>query len=281
MTRSVIARSVARLLPILCAVAAMVSPVAASAATGPVSAILVDARDGAVLAEQNADQVRRPASLTKMMTLFLVFDALDDGRLKLDGKIRISRHAASQPASHLGLRAGTRIGVDEAIRAIAVVSANDVAVAMAEELGASEARFARLMTEKARKLGLRDTVFQNASGLPGSNMTSARDMAKLSLALLREHGDRYAYFRTPAFRWGGRRVVNHNHLLDSVPGTDGIKTGYTVEAGYNLAASARRGDRRLIAVVLGERTVQARDRRVARMLEDGFAGRADDTPDRE
>ncbi len=251
---------------------------APAAAVRPVSAILIDAEDGRVLYARDANLVRRPASLTKMMTLFLAFDALDTGRLKLSDRVSVSRHAANQQPSRLGLVPGTSLSVDEAIRAIAVNSSNDVAVALSEKLGGSEAKFAEKMTQKARALGMRETAFQNVTGLPGSNTTTAKDMALLSMALLDQHPLRYAYFGTRSFRWKDRRLQNHNHLLGAFVGLDGIKTGYTVEAGFNLAASARRGGRRLIAVVLGERSVRARDDRVAEMLDDGFAALEDDRP---
>ena len=167
------------------------------------------------------------------------------------------------------------MGVEDAIRAVAVLSANDVAVALAEAVGGTEDRFARMMTERARALGMTDTSFTNATGLPGANLSTAEDMAKLSLALLREHPKRYAVFSTRSFSWAGRRVQNHNHLLGAFEGADGIKTGYTAEAGFALAASAKRAGRRLIAVVIGERSIQARDRRVERLLDQGFAEIAD------
>lgn len=250
----------------------LAGPVApADAVTRPVSAILMDARDGSILYAENAGIVRRPASLTKMMTLFLTFDALDEGTLRLGDPVRISRYASSQKPSRVGLRPGATMTVDQAIRAVAVVSANDVAVALAETVGGTEDRFARMMTAKARALGLEDTSFTNSTGLPGANLTTAQDMARLSLALLRDHPRRYAVFATRSFSWGGRTVQNHNHLLGAYPGADGLKTGYTAEAGFALAASAKRGNRRLIAVVIGERSIQLRDRRVARMLTEGFA----------
>ncbi len=260
------------MLAAMSAVTTLASP--ASAATRPVSAILMDADDGSILYAENAGIVRRPASLTKMMTLFLVFDALDAGTLRPGDPVRISRYAASQPPSRVGLRPGASMTIDQAIRAIAVVSANDVAAALAETLGGTEDRFARMMTAKARALGLEDTSFTNASGLPGHNLTTAQDIARLSLALLRDHPDRYAAFSVRSFSWGKRRVQSHNHLLGAFQGADGIKTGYTAEAGFALAASAKRNGRRLIAVVIGERSVQIRDRRVAKMLEEGFRGLA-------
>lgn len=243
----------------------------AGAVTRPVSSILMDARDGSILFAENAGIVRRPASLTKMMTLFLTFDALDAGTLRLGDPVRISAYASRQQPSRVGLRPGATMTVDQAIRAVAVVSANDVAVALAETVGGTEDRFCRMMTAKARALGMKDTSFTNATGLPGANLTTAQDMARLSLALIRDHPKRYAVFATRSFSWGGRTVQNHNHLLGAYPGADGLKTGYTAEAGFALAASAKRGDRRLIAVVIGERSVQLRDRRVARMLTEGFS----------
>lgn len=263
----------------LLSAAGCVSP--AAAVTRPVSAILMDARDGSILYAENAGIVRRPASLTKMMTLFLTFDALDAGKLRLGDTIRFSRYASSQQPSRVGMRPGATMTVDQAIRAVAVISANDVAVALAEAVGGTEDRFARMMTQKARALGLQDTSFTNATGLPGANLTTAQDIARLSLALLRDHPGRYAAFGTRSFSWAGRVVQNHNHLLGAYPGADGIKTGYTAEAGFALAASAKRGGRRLIAVVIGERSVALRDRRVAKMLTEGFAagGRTAAIPD--
>ena len=254
----------------------------AAAVTRPVSAILVDARDGTVLFAENAGIVRRPASLTKMMTLFLTFDALDAGTLRPGDPVRFSRYASGMAPSKLGMRPGGSMTVEEAIRAVAVISANDVAVALAETIGGTEDRFARMMTQKARALGLQDTSFTNATGLPGANLTTAQDIARLSMALLRDHPGRYSAFATRSFRWAGRVVQNHNHLLGAYPGADGIKTGYTAEAGFALAASAKRGGRRLIAVVIGERSVALRDRRVAKMLTEGFAepARAPDRTER-
>ncbi len=259
--------------------AGLVAPIApADAVTRPVSAIVMDASDGSILYAANAGIVRRPASLTKMMTLFLTFDALDAGTLRLGDPVRISRYASRQPPSRIGLAPGATMTVDQAIRAVAVVSANDVAVALAETVGGTEDRFARMMTAKARALGLEDTSFTNSTGLPGANLTTAQDMARLSLALQRDHPRRYAVFATRSFSWGGRTVQNHNHLLGAYPGADGLKTGYTAEAGFALAASAKRGDRRLIAVVIGERSVQLRDRLVAKLLTEGFSRAAPSPP---
>ena len=219
---------------------------------------------------QSANVVRRPASLTKMMLLFLTFDALDADRLQLTDTVKVSRAAANQPPSRLGFKPGGSLTVGEAIRAIAVSSANDVAVALGEKLGGTEAGCARKMTAKARTLGMHHTSFTNVTGLPGANATTATDMALLSKALIDKHPRRYAYFGTRSFTWGTRRLLNHNHMLGAFAGVDGLKTGYTVEAGFNLAASAKRGNTRLIAVVLGERTGPSRDRLVGQILERGF-----------
>ena len=238
-----------------------------------VSSLVIDADDGDTLYASDANVVRPPASLTKMMTLFLVFDAIEAGTLHLDDQIEMSRHAASQQPSKLGLRAGRSLSLRTAINAVVVDSANDVAVALAERLRGSERAFARAMTAKARALGMERTSFANATGLtdPG-NRTTAHDIAVLSLAMLRDHPRGYDYFATRSFRWANRTIANHNHLLGRVPGVDGIKTGYTVDAGYNLAASAKRHGKRLIAVVMGERSAAARDVRVSHLLEAGFDG---------
>lgn len=238
-----------------------------------VSALVIDADDGETLYASDANIVRAPASLTKLMTLFLTFDAIEAGRLHLGDRIAISRHAAGQQPSKLGLASGGSLSLRDAIKAVAVDSANDVAVALAERLGGNERAFARDMTARAHELGMTQTRFANATGLtdPG-NRTTAKDIALLSLAMLREHPRGYDYFSTRSFRWAHRTLPNHNHLLGRVKGVDGIKTGYTVDAGYNLAASAKRHGKRLIAVVMGERTAAARDTRVANLLEKGFEG---------
>jgi D-alanyl-D-alanine carboxypeptidase len=246
---------------------------AARSPLGPArySAILVDAATGETLYQQAATQIRHPASITKVMTLYLAFDALRDGRLRLNDRIPISRHAASQQPSKLGLAAGNDISVADAISVIAVKSANDIAVAMAEKIGGSETGFARMMTRKARQIGMNQTVFTNASGLPDpGNFTSARDLAIMSMALLREHRQYYYYFGQRSVSYGSTTIKTHNHLLNRFAGYDGIKTGYTVDAGFSLAASAVRNGRRLIAIVLGEPSVAVRDQQVANLLDAGF-----------
>jgi len=231
------------------------------------AAIVVDAEDGKVLYSVAADQTRYPASLTKMMTLYLMFEALQNGRLSRSAQIPVSANAAKQPASKLYLKAGTSIDVDTAIRALVVKSANDVATAVAEHLAGDEDRFARLMTAKARKLGMGRTVFTNASGLPDSGMrTTARDMAVLSMALRRDYPQYYSYFRLKSFEYRGKTIRGHNKILDMVSGADGIKTGYIKASGYNLAASVRRNGRSLVAVVMGGKSGSARNEHMAQLL---------------
>lgn len=240
------------------------------------AAILMDARNHEVLYAQAADETRHPASITKVMTLFLAFDALSDGKLKLNDRVVMTAHAAAQKPSKLGLRVGESLSVDQAIRIICVKSANDVAVALAERIAGSESAFVAMMQRKARELGLRNTVYANASGLTDpTNVTSARDIALLSAALLREHPEGYSYFSLRDASFGDKTFTNHNHLLGKVVGLDGIKTGYTVDAGFTLAASAMRNNRRLIAVVLGEPSIAVRNRDATNLLEAGFKVIAD------
>jgi D-alanyl-D-alanine carboxypeptidase len=253
----------------------VVVPAPAKLATTPTpskyAAILVDAGNREVLYANGADLIRHPASITKIMTLFLAFDEIDAGRLRLTDRVPISRFAASQRPSRLGLPPGQSISVEDAIRVIAVKSANDIAVAMAEKIGGTEANFAAMMTRKARSIGMRNTLFVNASGLPDKrHVTTARDIALLSSALIRTHPRDYAYFSQQKFEYEKLKFANHNKLLGKLPGMDGIKTGYTVDAGFTLAASAVRNGRRLIAVVLGEPSLAARDRDVTALLNTGF-----------
>lgn len=255
----------------------LVSAIAVCASATPALAekyasIVVDMDSAKVLHARNADEERFPASLTKVMTLYMVFDALDSGDLALDDRMTVSRAASRQQPSKLALKAGSTIRVDHAIRALVTKSANDVAVVIAERLGGTEADFAEMMTVKARELGLTETRFQNASGLPDRNqVTTARDMAKLAEAVYLDHRDYYAYFSTPDFVWNRRTYKNHNTLLKDVEGVDGIKTGYTNASGYNLMASAERDGHRVIAVMLGGRTGKSRDEHVRDLLEAAFA----------
>jgi D-alanyl-D-alanine carboxypeptidase (penicillin-binding protein 5/6) len=235
------------------------------------AAIVVDAGSGEVLYARRADALRYPASITKVMTLYLTFEALATGRLKLDDQIVMSPHAARQSPTKLGAPAGTAIPVDLAIRSVVVKSANDVAVALGEHLAGSESRFAALMTLRAQELGMSNTRFTNASGLPDSRQVStARDIAILSRAVLRDYPQYYSYFNTRSYTYRGVTTGSHNRLLKTMPGVDGIKTGYTNAAGYNLAASQVKDGKRLITVVLGGSSTAARDENVADLLDAGF-----------
>ena len=242
-----------------------------SQADAKYAAIVVDADTGVVLHEENADTRNYPASLTKIMTLYMLFEAIDTGRVKLDTKLPVSANAQKQPPSKLNLRAGQTIKVRDAILALVTKSANDVAVVVAEALGGSEVRFARLMTVKALALGMTRTQFRNASGLPNERqLSSARDMSILARALMRNFPRYYPYFSSQQFAYKGQIYENHNRLLGKYDGVDGIKTGYIRASGYNLVASAERGGRRIIGVVFGGKTGAWRNQRMTALLDDGF-----------
>lgn len=236
------------------------------------AAIVIDADSGAVYHAVDADQQTYPASLTKMMTLYLTFEALEQHRIQLEHRIPVSEHAASMEPTKLGLRPGEAIRLEQAILAVVTKSANDAAVVIAEGLGGSEDNFARLMTAKAQQLGMSRTHFENASGLPNPNQIStARDMAILGRALIHDFPQYYPYFSTRSFVYAGHIQASHNHLLDSYEGADGIKTGFIRASGFNLVASAKRAGRRLIGVVFGGQTQGWRDRQMAHLLDQGFA----------
>jgi D-alanyl-D-alanine carboxypeptidase len=236
------------------------------------SSIVLDAETGAVLEQSNADAQNYPASLTKMMTLYLTFEALDAGKLKLDREFPVSAHAAAQAPSKLGLMPGETITVRDCVLGVVTKSANDCAVVLAEGLGGNEGAFAQRMTDKARQLGMKNTFFHNASGLPDPQQhTTARDLATLARALYRDFPNHYHYFATREFEWRGAVFANHNHLMSSFQGMDGIKTGYIRASGFNLAASAVRNNRRLIAVVMGGESARARDLHMAQLLNTAFA----------
>ncbi|NJM92490.1 MAG: D-alanyl-D-alanine carboxypeptidase [Rhodospirillaceae bacterium] len=243
-----------------------------SADARPVQAsIVVDAATGEVLSASNADTSTYPASLTKMMTLYLLFEAMQDRRVKLTDTITFSKTAAGKAATNLNVRGGDRISVETAILALVVRSANDAATAIAEHLGGTEAGFARLMTNKAQMLGMSRTTFRNANGLPDAKQrTTARDMATLSVALIRDFPEYYGYFKRTSFKYRGVTFRGHNKLLKSFKGYDGIKTGYIRASGFNLASSAERDGRRLVVVVLGGTSPSMRDRKVADLLTSGF-----------
>ena len=236
------------------------------------AAVVVDAETGEVLFSRRADSLRYPASITKVMALYLTFEALAAGRISLDDRVEISPRAAAQSPTKLGLPVGASLSVSEAMQALAIKSANDVAVALAEKLGGgSERRFAAMMTLRARELGMVNTHFVNASGLPDSRqLSTARDLAILSRAVLRDFPQHYALFGQQSFAFEGRRMNNHNGLLWRMPGADGLKTGFTNASGYNLAVSAVRGNRRLVAVVLGGPSTARRNAKAESLLLTGF-----------
>ena len=224
------------------------------------SEFIIDRNTGKTLHAKNADALRYPASLTKMMTLYVVFDLIESGRLTYKTTLRVSKNAAAQQPSKLGLKPGTKISVRTAIRALVTKSANDVAVTVAENLAGTEAKFANIMTWKARQIGMKNTVFKNASGLPNrKQLTTARDMAILGERLMSDFPKHYRFFRTKSFAYKGRSYRNHNSLLHNYSGTDGIKTGYTRASGFNLVASVKRGKKHLIGVVLGGKSTRRRN----------------------
>jgi D-alanyl-D-alanine carboxypeptidase len=232
---------------------------------------VIDASTGNVLSEINADEPRYPASLTKVMTLYLTFEALRDRRIALSDAVPVSAYAASMSPSKLGLLPGTRLTVEEAILGLVTKSANDAAAALGELLGGDEDRFAEMMTLRAHALGMAHTVFRNASGLPDPDQIStARDLALLSRRMITDFPGYYAYFSTPGFVWHGRMIPNHDHMLTSYPGADGLKTGYTQAAGHNLITSAVHNGVRLIGVVLGAGSNGERDIHMASLLDQGF-----------
>ncbi len=215
----------------------------------------------------NADTRNYPASLTKIMTLYMIFDALKTKKISMNTKFKVSRRATRQPPSKLNLSAGSSISVKHAILALITKSANDVATVVAENLGKSERNFARLMTKKAKKLGMKRTTFKNASGLPNrGQLSTARDMATLGMAIRKNHSVFFKLFKTKSFIYKGTRYSNHNNLLGSYSGTDGIKTGYTHASGFNLVASVERNGQRIIGVVFGGKKARSRDKHMIKLL---------------
>src|SRR5579863_10398213 len=235
----------------------------------PFASIVVDGNSGAVLQASNPDALRHPASLTKVMTLYLLFERLDAGKLKLDTPMPVSEHASEQDPTKLGLKPGQTITVDDAIKGIVTRSANDAAVVIAEDLGGSEAAFAKLMTQKARALGMAHTTYVNASGLPDDDqITTARDQALLGRAIQDGFPRYYKYFSTQAFVFRGETIRGHDHLLSEVEGVDGIKTGFTRASGFNLLTSLHRDGRYLVAVVMGGPSASERDARMRALIAD-------------
>lgn len=233
--------------------------------------LIVDAASGRELASDQADELRHPASLTKLMTLYLTFSALDSGRLSLGDALPVSINALNAPPTKMGMLPNGTVVVRDAVMGLVTRSANDAAVLLGEALGGSEENFARLMTQKARQLGMASTVFRNASGLPNpEQVTTARDMARLANALLRDFPHYYPVFSVLSYNYRGRPLANHNRMLASYAGADGLKTGYTNASGFNLVMSAVRDNRRLIGVVMGGSSAFQRDRLMAELMDRGF-----------
>ena len=233
----------------------------------PFASIVVDGNTGRVLHETNADALRHPASLTKIMTLYLLFERLDAGKIRLDTPLKVSEHAAEQAPTKLGLKPGQTIAVQDAIKAVVTKSANDAAVAIAENLGGDEDAFAKLMTQKAHALGMSRTTYVNASGLPDDDQTStARDQTLLGRAIQERFPHYYKYFSTEEFVYHGMAMRNHNHLLGVVGGVDGIKTGYTRASGFNLVTSVHRDGRYIVAEVLGGHSASQRDAHMRELI---------------
>ncbi|TNC10352.1 D-alanyl-D-alanine carboxypeptidase [Methylobacterium terricola] len=234
----------------------------------PYAAMVVDAKTGRVMHAVNEDALRHPASITKVMTLYLLFEQLERGKMDLDTPLTVSANAARQPPSKLGVRPGSTVTVEEAIKALVTKSANDIACAIGENIAGSEPAFAEMMTRKAHALGMSRTHYANASGLPDSDqITTARDLTILARAVQDRFPKYYRYFQTRSFAFKGRVIGNHNHLLGRVEGVDGIKTGYTRDSGFNLMTSARTGDRHIVAVVLGGKSVASRDNIMAKLVQ--------------
>jgi D-alanyl-D-alanine carboxypeptidase len=242
-----------------------------AAAKPQFSAIAVDARTGKILFGKDIDGQRHPASLTKVMTLYVLFQDLQAGRLKLSSPLKVSNRAASMQPSKLGLKPGSTIAVEDAIKALVTRSANDVAATIGENLEGTEANFAARMTRTARAIGMSKTTFKNASGLPNpGQVTTARDFATLSLRIQRDFPEYYPYFRIASFNYGKQTIRTHNRLLGRFQGTDGIKTGYIRASGFNLTTSAKRGNKRIVGVVMGGSSGSARDKYMMSMLEKAF-----------
>ncbi|MBP5698866.1 MAG: D-alanyl-D-alanine carboxypeptidase [Alphaproteobacteria bacterium] len=239
-----------------------------SAQATDTSSIVIDAKSGNVLYANNAEELRYPASLTKLMTLYIAFNALERGKLKFTDKLKVSQTAASRSPSKLGMPAGSYIDVKTLIQALIVKSANDCATVLAEALSPSETEFAKLMTKTAHRLGMRNTTFKNASGLPNSaQKTTAKDLAILGAAIYHHFPQYYYMFSLTEFQYNGMTYKTHNYLLNDSLGTDGMKTGYTAASGFNILTSAQQGKYRVIAVTMGHKKVKERDEDISKMME--------------
>ncbi len=267
----VLARLMVKISGLLFAGLVLFGAVEPAAAKPQFSAIAVDARTGKILFGSSVDGLRHPASLTKVMTLYLLFQDLKAGKVKLTTDLQISRRAASMQPSKLGLKSGSSISVENAIKALVTKSANDIAAAIGENLEGNESNFAARMTRTARAIGMSKTTFKNASGLPNpAQVTTARDMATLSLRIQRDFPQYYPYFSIASFNFQGKTIRTHNRLLGNYKGTDGIKTGYIAASGFNLTTSAKRGDKRIVGVVMGSSSGGARNKYMMKMLDAAF-----------
>ena len=264
------AGAISKLVMVLCAFSLISAP--AHAKNTKYAAFIIHADSGDILFDRYSTQHRYPASLTKMMTLYLLFEEIEAGRLTLKSRLRVSKTAAGQPPSKLGVAKGSTIDVETAIKSLIVKSANDVAVVVAEKIGKTEWQFAKRMTQRARQLGMTKTSFRNASGLPNSRqLTTARDMAELSRRLFQDFPQYRHYFSTKSFVYKGRTYTTHNSLVKNYQGADGIKTGYTRRSGFNLSTSATRDGNHLIGIVLGGRSSYTRDKHMREILDTAFA----------
>lgn len=258
-------------LSVVVALLASLQATAPAVANPRFAAVVVDAKSGEIVFARNADEKRYPASLTKIMTLYLVFEDLKAGRISLDTRMKVSARAAGEPPSKIGFRPGQTVRVEDAIKILITKSANDVAAVVGEALSGSVPAFAERMTRKARALGMTRTTFKNASGLPHSGqVTTARDMATLGLAIQRDFPEMYRNFSLRSYTFGGKAYRNHNGLLGKVGGMDGIKTGFIRASGFNLTASVERNNKRIIAVVMGGRTAASRNAYMANLIENMF-----------
>ncbi|MEP1934877.1 MAG: D-alanyl-D-alanine carboxypeptidase [Roseibium sp.] len=261
------ARKIAQVGKVLALGALLFSAPVTANANSKYAGIVVDAKTGKTLYASSADAYRYPASLTKIMTLYIVFEEMEAGRLSLNSRLKVSKYASGRPPSKLGLKAGSTIKVKDAILALVTKSANDVATTVAENIGGSEKKFAERMTQTARQLGMKKTTFRNAHGLPNSGQrTTARDMATLGRAIQERFPKEYGYFKTRVYSYKGRRYGNHNKLLGRVKGVDGIKTGYIRASGFNLVTSVKRNGRHIVAVVMGGRTGARRNAHMTKLI---------------
>lgn len=257
--------------PLLSSIMVCMAPQAAFAKPKKAE-IVIDAQTGEIIHEDQATEARYPASITKVMTLYLLFDAIENGEISLDDELVFSKNAASQPPTKLGVKTGNSVDIETAILALVVKSSNDVAVAIAERLGGSEENFALKMTQKAKELGMIGTNFANASGLPNPNQVStAEDLAKLAIAIRRDFPREFHYFSTESFEFAGETLNNHNHLVGKTDGVDGLKTGYTNASGYNLATTSVRDGKILVTVVMGGASWRSRDARVSELIDQSYA----------